>query len=418
MRWSLILLIGVLFLLHAAARAISEDETKRAAPAVKTEPVPGAKPKPLSESTRRGLEWLAKQQLENGGWGQGEESAGMGGGRPFRDTPNVADTCMAALALVRSGSTPAQGPHAKPLAAAIGFVCGQIEAADADSLSVTGVQGTRVQGKLGTFIDTFLANLLLAETRGKMPDEAANRRLQAALDKVLRKIGKNQKQDGSWDGQGWALVLCQSVASKGLNRAAQLGAQVAPEVLERAQKKAQQSFDGKSFDSAGSAGIPLYATAGNFSALSEADVTNRRTEVGLRDRLVGAKDDKERAGIQQKLDRIDQSRKIQAEAEKTVLRQIDDPQFVAGFGSNGGEEFLSYMNISESLLVKGGPEWREWDAAMAANLGRIQNQDGSWTGHHCITGRTFCTSAALLVLLADRTPVPPQAATAPAPAGK
>jgi len=32
----------------------------------------------------------------------------------------------------------------------------------------------------------------------------------------------------------------------------------------------------------------------------------------------------------------------------------------------------------------------------------IQNQDGTWTGHHCITGRTFCTSAALLVLTVDR----------------
>ena len=28
----------------------------------------------------------------------------------------------------------------------------------------------------------------------------------------------------------------------------------------------------------------------------------------------------------------------------------------------------------------------------------FQNQDGSWTGHHCITSRTFCTAAAILVL--------------------
>jgi hypothetical protein len=43
---------------------------------------------------------------------------------------------------------------------------------------------------------------------------------------------------------------------------------------------------------------------------------------------------------------------------------------------------------------------------MTRNLNNIQNEDGSWTGHHCITGRTFCTSAALLVLMADRTLVP------------
>jgi hypothetical protein len=73
---------------------------------------------------------------------------------------------------------------------------------------------------------------------------------------------------------------------------------------------------------------------------------------------------------------------------------------------HGSEEFLSYMLVSESLVVKGGAEWDKWDTAMTHNLNRVQNGDGSWTGHHCITGRTFVTSSALLVLTADRAPVP------------
>ena len=64
------------------------------------------------------------------------------------------------------------------------------------------------------------------------------------------------------------------------------------------------------------------------------------------------------------------------------------------------------MNISETLLVKGGEEWKKWDKQVTENLDRIQNKDGSWAGQHCITGRTFCTSSALLVLMADRAPVP------------
>ena len=64
------------------------------------------------------------------------------------------------------------------------------------------------------------------------------------------------------------------------------------------------------------------------------------------------------------------------------------------------------MQIGETLLAKGGKEWTDFDKSMTENLGRIQNPDGSWSGHHCITGRTFCTSAALLVLLTDRAPVP------------
>ncbi len=70
---------------------------------------PAVQPKPLSAGVKRGLEWLVEHQLPSGGWGQGEESAAMGGGAAMKDVPSVADTCLAALALVRSGSTPAKG---------------------------------------------------------------------------------------------------------------------------------------------------------------------------------------------------------------------------------------------------------------------------------------------------------------------
>jgi len=32
----------------------------------------------------------------------------------------------------------------------------------------------------------------------------------------------------------------------------------------------------------------------------------------------------------------------------------------------------------------------------------MQNEDGTWAGHHCITGRVAVTSAAILMLVADR----------------
>jgi hypothetical protein len=37
---------------------------------------------------------------------------------------------------------------------------------------------------------------------------------------------------------------------------------------------------------------------------------------------------------------------------------------------------------------------------------RVQNADGSWTGHHCITARTFCTAAAMLTLQATNLYIP------------
>ena len=127
------------------------------------------------------------------------------------------------------------------------------------------------------------------------------------------------------------------------------------------------------------------------------------------EQVANSRDKKERDQAETKLAQIADAEKVQQEAQAAVIARLGDKQFVAGFGSNGGEEFLSYMNLAESLVVKGGDEWKRWDSEMTENLNRVQNGDGSWSGHHCITGRNFCTSTALLVLMADRTPVPVQA---------
>src|SRR5262245_22568167 len=55
-------------------------------------------PKALSQNVKRGLEWLAKHQLDNGAWGQGDEAAGMGDTHAMAAASSVADTAMALLA--------------------------------------------------------------------------------------------------------------------------------------------------------------------------------------------------------------------------------------------------------------------------------------------------------------------------------
>jgi hypothetical protein len=347
------------------------------------------------------------------------------GGNAFLDRPDVADTCIAALALVRAGNTPREGPYKDALARAVRFVRGEVEASDAKSLAVTAIQGTRVQTKLGPNIDTFLASLLLAEVKGRMSEAPENVAVDLALNKVLDKIKRNQKADGSWDNQrGWAPILAESIGGKGLNRARQNGAFVADEVLARAGQNAAATFArdlaaapaaAPTRGGAGSAGVELYARAANISVLSDGVNTGQAREAELKQKAVTARDDSERNEARNELKRIGDAKAVHQEAQSALLGRLDDARFVAGFGSNGGEEFLSYMNISESLVVKGGHDWTRWDDAMTSNLNRIQNSDGSWTGHHCITGRTFCTATALLVLLADRTPVP-VAAAAPASA--
>jgi hypothetical protein len=371
--------------------------------------VPAVASKPLSENVQRGLKWLCEHQLKKGSWGQGEESANMGGGSQLKDIPSVADTCVATLALVRAGNTPSKGEYSKNVLNAVLFICGEVEESEKDSLYITTTRGTRVQTKLGPYIDTFMAAMLLPEIKGQMPDEQGNKRVAAALDKLIAKIQKNQRQDGTWGGHGWATTIQQGVAVKGLNRAAQSGASVDEKVRALAEGQARQSFDKRSgkFKEEGSAGVQLYTAGANLGSVAESVKTNAQQKERLEMQLAApATPAAAKAEAKSTLDRYKATEKDLAQAQDAVIAKLDDKQFVAGFGSNGGEEFLSYMNIGESLVVKGGDAWKSWDKSITENLNRIQNSDGSWSGHHCITGRTFCTSAALLVLMVDRTPTP------------
>ena len=376
--------------------------------------VTAVKPKPLSPNVRNGLDWLVQHQHNNGGWGQGEESRNMGEGMAtLKAKPNVADTCVATLALIRSGSTPSEGSYAQAINRALDFIFSEVEAADEQSLSITSVNGTRVQGKLGPHIDTFMASIVLAEVKGHMPNEASEKRLFAALDKVLNKIEINQKDDGTWDNRGWAPVLAQSMAAKGLARAGQAGFEVNEKILAKTEEQARKQVDGAGagFDAPGSAGVALYAGASNLSTLQDSENRNGQRVDELEEIVKNSTDDDKRAEAKRELDRFADAKVARQQIQQSIVGRLEDKQFMAGFGSNGGEEFLSYMNIGESLVVKGGDDWAKWDGGITQNLNRIQNADGSWSGHHCITGKTFCTSTALLTLMVDRTPVPAEALT-------
>jgi hypothetical protein len=378
-------------------------------------------PKPLSEAVRKGLEWLRNNQHENGGWSQGEEASGMrsstrkaGKGlssaqqtsTTTHDPANVADTCVAALALLRSGSTPSSGDYSTEILGGVDYVCASVEASDDKSLYVTDVRGTRVQSKIGTYVDTFLTSMLLTEVRDDMPDDEGAQRVGACLRKVLDKIEMNQAKNGGFDSQGWAPVLSQGLASKALNRASMLGFKVKEEVLASNDGVYAGPGDTLPSGSGSTAGVMLYGSSAKLGAQQDAVNNGYRRERDLREELEGTEDEKKVALIENELDRIATGRKTQRATQEAVIGRLGNKEFVAGFGNNGGEEFLSYMNISESLVVRGDDTWREWDEEISANVSRVQNKDGSWTGHHCITGRTFCTSTALLTLMADRVEVP------------
>jgi hypothetical protein len=371
-------------------------------------------PKPLSEAVKKGFVYLINQQHADGGWGQGggwrtgDQGARVEGAH-VQDPADVANTCVATLALLRGGHSPRGGEYAPNVARGLDFIVTCVEQSDAESPHVTEVRGTQVQTKIGPYVDTFLASLVLAEAKGQTAGPEAESRLSAALDKAVGKMERHQKADGTWAADGWAPVVGQSLAAAGLNRARQRGARVSDEALDRSEKHSRSKYDwkAKQYSLDGSAGVPLYSTASHLSSVQHTVNSYKALKAHLRQVADSQKvSAEERARAEERLKDIEKTESDQEESLSASYAYLKDAHFLQGFGSNGGEEFLSYLNISETLLVKGGPEWEKWDRSMTENLERIQNQDGSWTGHHCITGRTFCTAAALLVLLADRAPRP------------
>jgi hypothetical protein len=335
----------------------------------------------------KGAKWLASVQGADGGWGQdgGQTSYIRNNERMESNGNDVANTAVAALALMRAGKQ-----YQPNVERALAFILQRVEASPADGLAVTDATGTQIQRKLGPYIDTFLTSMLLAELDGNLPRPALNARVRKALEKTVAKIETNQKSDGSWNiAGGWAPVLGTSLASRSLFEAQQKGVKVKDEVMVSA---ARYTVDAMKAPPAGAAvrsgvltgvaggalrsapaapaeaaGVPLYQSAQALEQLS-------RTEEDRR------KNAKEIAGIQ---------------------GQLKQQSFVDGFGSVGGEEFFSYLNLSDGMKRTGGKEWDQWHSQITQKIMKLQNADGTWAGHHCITGRVAVTSAAILNLTVD-----------------
>jgi hypothetical protein len=330
-------------------------------------------------------------------------------GPNVEDPADLANTCVAALALLRGGHTPRDGEYCTQIRRGLDFIVTSAERSDTESLYVTDLRGTQVQHKIGEYVDTFMTAMVLAEAKGQMPDDAGEMRLSAALDKVIDKIERHQQADGTWKLSGWAPVVGYGLASAGLNRAKQRGAKVSDEVLQRAEKNSRAQYDrgSRSYGMGGSAGVPLYGTASHLGSRQKTVDSYRAAKMALKRALAaGEMPAAEAVQAQATVDYLDDMEAHHDADMRDQFEQLKSAAFVSGFGSNGGEEFLSYLHISESLLSKGGKEWEDWDRKMTENLERVQNADGSWAGNHCITGRTFCTATALLVLVADRAPRP------------
>ena len=312
---------------------------------------------------------------------------------------------------------------------------------------------------------------MLAELKGKAGDQEKGlvAALEKTMTKIVKH--QTDAGDFAGNG-GWAPVLSVAIANKSVARAKQNGVAVDERVFQRALAQSQASAAGKPLAAApvagkgdlmarggagkcgsrradsgalaeglvevlaegsaavlaaseavsaggigggglggsvGDAGVSLYRVGQGAGNLGDVVNSMKIDGAAARQVLKDAKASKsEREEAQKKLDDLKKAETENAKVQDELAKNVRNDAFVAGFGSNGGEEFLSFLNISETLILKGGKDWEDWDAKMTKGLEKAQDPNGSWQGHHCITGRTFCTAGALLVLMADRTQFPPE----------
>jgi hypothetical protein len=365
---------------------------------------------PVSIAIEKGMKWLVSVQGKDGGWGQdgGETSYVRQGERLESNGNDVANTAVAAEALLHAGNTPTRGPYQQSLQRAVRYILERVERSPVEGLAVTDLSGTQIQRKLGPYIDTFLTSKLLADLDGNMDDELANARVRRSLQKCVAKVEKSQLKDGSWNiAGGWAPILGTSMASQSLYAAKAKGVGVAQVAMDRIETYTARTVAppppasvavGGPAGTGGGAGRGVGAGVGPGSAAAmggsamSAEVSAASAGVSLY----------KRAQELEQLSRTPADRKKNVKEINAIQGQLADPKFVTGFGSVGGEEFFSYLNISDSLHRAGGPEWERWNGDMKAKILKMQNEDGTWAGHHCITGRVAVTSAAILMLVADR----------------
>ncbi len=389
---------------NPAADAVETVVTQLVKEEKNKETPPGKFPTFLKKS----IAWLIAAQHNDGGWGGGSHSK-----QSIRDPHAVvtdpATTSFTLLSLMRSGHTPISGEYKEQVNKGLEYLLAAVEKAKTEGPLITDVTGTQPQTKLGRFVDTSMTAQYLARVLPLFKEkDPMHLRIDAALDKCLAKLQVSQQADGSWGkGGGWAPVLQSSLSCSALEIAAANGKQVDQEVLDKARKYQKDNFDVSSgrAKSEAAAGVELYAFGGslrgNASDAREAQqqISKAKEEGKL---AADASINEESLRISGVKD-VDQAKKLaQAAAQNQAqLRRLDDENLLKGFGNNGGEEFLSYLMTSESLVIAGPKQFKKWNDKMLTRMEKIQNADGSWNGHHCITSPVFCTAAVVQCLTTE-----------------
>ena len=350
-----------------------------------------------------GLEWMIKAQQNNGGWGAGSHSR-QDIMDPLAVNTDPATTAMVAMALLRTGIRLQGDEHSKTLENALEYLLMEVENTPKDRLTITDQTGTQIQSKLGVNIDAVLAMQFFTNMLEFLPTGSAlQARVLNATNICADKIQQLQSDDGSMKGSGWAGVLQSSMATNALEAAEYYGADIDEEKLEKSREYQKSNYNPQSgaVDTDRGAGVVLYSVSGSVRASAkQARKVREEIRKAKKDGVLAESANISKETLTELGYSDDEAMKLSTsyqvyESSKNVAQEDG---VLSGFGNNGGEEFLSFLQTGESLIINDDEGWKKWFDATSSRLLDIQNQDGSWNGHHCITSPVFCTATTLLIL--------------------
>lgn len=360
-------------------------------------------PAKVSFSIDEALEWIAKAQLNNGGFGAGTH-ANQGIMDPHAVQADPATTAMVAMSILRSGSTLNSGPYSSNLKRALGYLLDQVEASGDNEYNITDLTGTQPQVKLGQNIDVVLTSQFFTNLMDHLQNNSQTKdRVVKCNNKCLVKIQRAMADNGSIKGAGWAGVLQSSFATNAMETAKDKGLKVDEIKLEKAKEYQKGNFDLETNtpETSEGAGVMLYSLSSTTRS-SAKDAREAKEYVAKAKR-----EGKISADAPVSIQSLKKSGLSESEAlrygtayavNQAAKQQAQRDDVMDGFGSNGGEEFLSYLQTGEGLIMGKDVDWKKWYSNITGRLVKIQNDDGSWNGHHCITSPVFCTATALLIL--------------------
>lgn len=302
----------------------------------------------IDAAIRRGLDWLASQQGNDGAW---RERGGYG-------AYPAAMTGLSGMAFVAAGSTPTRGQYYREVRSATQFLM-RCAHSHNGLVSVPSEEGRPMYGHgFGT--------LFLASVYGMQEDPHTQDRLKGVLDRAVELVGSSQTTNGGWNYSPGMTTDEGSVTVTQLQalRACRMaGIVVDKKIIDRATGYLRQSQNAD--------GGLRYSLSMSSGGESRPPITAAGVVVFY---SAGVYDD-------------------QPFVEKAFRYCQNHIDTTVGAGQH---DYYAHLYWSQAQYQRGGTSWSDYYGKRAAWLLRQQEKNGSWSGDG--VGNIYGTAVALITL--------------------